>query len=143
MAEWAKMWVRAFMSTTFSSVSFYTCPCKSTITKTTEKNIMWYFIFIYIVSHHFKKMYKFGTFFFIYFLDCLRFRFIVVIRVWTYVFSWYKCKTFIKDKLQCRDLRPCSGQNPWLFQLPVAISHKRSNKVGRMNYWLGTSVSDK
>lgn len=57
------MWIRAFISTTFSSVSFYTCPCKSTITKTTEKNIISYFIFLYIVSHHFKKMYKFGTFF--------------------------------------------------------------------------------
>lgn len=60
MAEWAKMWVRAFMLTTFSSVSFSTCPCKSTKTKT-----LYYTLYIYIdiVSHHFKKIYKFGTFF--------------------------------------------------------------------------------
>lgn len=130
MAERAKMWVRAFMSTTFSSVSFYTCPCKSTITKTTEKNIILYFISINILSHHFKKMYKFYTFLFSFF---------VVISVWLFKnknILFYTNVRFIKDKLH-------SCQNPWLFQLFVAISHKRSNKVGRINNWLGTSVSDK
>lgn len=130
MAERAKMWVRAFMSTTFSSVSFYTCPCKSTITKTTEKNIILYFISINILSHHFNKCTNFIRFYF-HFLLLLAFDF-SKIKTYFFIPMW----EFIKDKLH-------SCQNPWLFQLFVAISHKRSNKVGRINYWLGTSVSDK
>lgn len=99
MAERAKMWVRAFMSTTFSSVSFYTCPCKSTITKTTEKNIILYFISINILSHHFKKMYKFYTFLFSFF---------VVISVW--LFKNKKKHTFLYQcenslKINCTVVR--------------------------------------
>lgn len=100
MAERAKMWVRALMSTTFSCVSFYTCPCKSTITKTTEKNIILYFISIDILSHHFKKMYKFYTFLFSFF---------VVISVWLFKnknIFFIPMWEFIKDKLHCRDFRP-------------------------------------